>query len=40
MVPEGGTKVFAFGSSDSGDTFRSRGDKTAEVTTRTGQERT
>lgn len=40
MVPEGGAKVFASGSSDSGDTFRPGGDKTPEVTIRTGQDKT
>lgn len=40
MVPEGGATVFASGSSDSGDTFRSRGDKTPEVITSTGQDQT
>lgn len=40
MVPEGGAKVFASGSSDSGDTFKSRGNKTPKVTTRTGQDQT
>lgn len=40
MVPEGAAKVFASGSSDSGDTFRSRRDKTPEVTTKTEQDQT
>lgn len=39
-VPEGGAKVFASGSSGCGDTFRSGGDKTPEVITRTGQDQT
>lgn len=39
MVPEGGAKVFASGSSDSGD-FRSGEDKTPEVTIRTAQDQT